>query len=116
MSNTALQRLRNLNVFEDGFCLEKKITLRAFQLRYTLHVSRIYPREKTFQVHWMCLKLLNQKADSGSFSFYYPSGTCSKYYVIKLGEGGSAQTAEQRHLCQCKQQSEYLCAKLGRPH
>lgn len=42
-----------------------------------------------FQVHGMCLNLLllNQRADSGSFSFYYPLETYSECYVIKQGKG-----------------------------
>lgn len=70
----------------------KKIILWAFQLcnaprfqdvwRTTLH-------GEMFLVHRMCLNLLllNQRADSGSFSFYYPLETYSECYVIKQGKG-----------------------------
>lgn len=84
----------NLNVFMGEFCLKKKIILWAFQLCCTLHVFRMYEREKTldskmFQVHGMCLNLvlLNQRVDSGSFSFYDPLETYPEYYVIRLGKG-----------------------------
>ena len=106
----------NLSLFEGGFCHKKK---NSFSLSTCCTLFRMYERGKTldgktFQVHGMCLNLLllNQRADSGSLSFYYPLETYSEYYVIKLGKrGGSAQTAEQRQckqLCQCKQQSDYF--------
>lgn len=116
----------NLNLFQGGFCLKKKIILGAFQLRCTLHIHRMYEREKTvdgkmFQVHGMCLNLvlLNQRADSGSFSFYYPLETYSQYYVIKLGKGrectDSWTKATQTAVPVQTAVRLFVSEKLGRP-
>lgn len=117
----------NPNLFEGKFSLKIKIILWTFQLCCTLHVFRMYEKEKTlagrlFQVHGMCLNLLllNQRADSGSFSFYYPLETYSEYYVIKLGKGrectASWTKATQTAVPVQTQQSDYLWVKnLGRP-
>lgn len=116
----------NLNLFEGGLCLKKKIILRAFQLCCTLHVFRMYERGKTlagrmFQVRGMCLnlQLLNQRADSGSFSFYYPLETYSEYYVIKLGKGractDSWTKATQTAVPVQTAVRLFVSEKLGRP-
>lgn len=117
----------NQNLFEGKFSLKIEIILWTFQLCCTLHVFRMYEKEKTlagrlFQVHGMCLNLLllNQRADSGSFSFYYPLETYSEYYVIKLGKGrectASWTKATQTAVPVQTQQSDYLWVKnLGRP-